>query len=123
MLSGESQHKAQTAGVRHRAETVVKITRARRILLFHVLALYDKPDLAALKAPFFHFEMKAGGENVIISSKGGPFHSLPNFAFDEAIHFRLFGKKPKRLEGVIHGNATMFWIGCGARVAMGPRFW
>ena len=71
MLSGESQHKAQTAGVRHRTKTVVKITRARSILLLHVLALYDEPDLAALKGTMLslNFVMEAGGENVIISSQ------------------------------------------------------
>jgi hypothetical protein len=42
MLSGESQHKAQTAGVRHRTKAVLKVTRPRCILLFHVLSLYDK---------------------------------------------------------------------------------
>ncbi len=43
MLSDEIQHKAQTAGVRHRTRlAVLKITRPRCILLFHVLSLYDK---------------------------------------------------------------------------------
>jgi len=57
MLSGESQHKAQTAGVRHRTETVLKITRSGSIFLFHVLALYDKPYLAALKGAIFPFNL------------------------------------------------------------------
>jgi RAB protein geranylgeranyltransferase component A len=53
MLSGESQHKAKTAGVRHRTKAVLKITRARCILLFHVLSLHDKTDLAALSISAF----------------------------------------------------------------------
>ena len=49
MLSGENQHKTQSADVMHRTKAVLKVTRVRCILLFQVLSLYDKTDLAELK--------------------------------------------------------------------------
>ena len=72
MMSGENQHKTQTAGVRHRTKVVLKITRVRCILLFHALSLYDKTDLAALKGVIFalYLVVKASIENVIFRIEG-----------------------------------------------------
>jgi hypothetical protein len=72
MLSGKSQHKAQTSGMSHRTKAVLKITRTRSILLFHVLSLYDKTDLAALEGAIFSFYciVKASSENVIFRIEG-----------------------------------------------------
>jgi hypothetical protein len=72
MMSGENQHKVQTAGVRYRTNGVLKIIRARCILLFHVLSLYDKTDLAVLKGVIFalYLVVKASGENVIFRIEG-----------------------------------------------------
>ena len=47
------KHKSQATGVRHRTETIFKVTRGRGIPLLHVLALYDKTDLAALEGSIF----------------------------------------------------------------------
>ncbi len=70
MLSGESQRKTQTVDVRYR--TKLKITRDRCILLFHVLSLYDKTDLATIKGAIFalNLVMKASSKNVIFWIEG-----------------------------------------------------
>jgi hypothetical protein len=49
MLSGESQHKAQTAGVRHRVKAILEVTRPRCILLRQVGRLM-RPSISAFSA-------------------------------------------------------------------------
>jgi hypothetical protein len=72
MLSDESQHETQTADMRYRTKAVLKITRARSILLLHVLSLYDKTDLTVLEGVIlsFYFIVKSRSQNVIFRIEG-----------------------------------------------------
>ena len=119
VLCSESQHNAQTTGVRDRTETIFEITGASSILFHHHLTLNDKSNFAAFEFTIFplDFVVKARGENVVIHLQGRTFHTQPNFAIDKPIHFRVLSSEPKWLQSMSHGGTTVFWIRRGARVA------
>jgi hypothetical protein len=119
VMCSESQHNAQTTGVRDRTKAIVEITGAIGILFYHHLALDDKPNFTAFECTIFplDFIVKTSGENVIVHLQGRTLHTQPNFPINKTIHFRVLSSKPERLQSMSHSSTTVFGIRRGPRVS------
>ena len=76
----------ETARMRHRAESILKIASTCIIFSAHVLSLYDQTDFALFKLSVFALDLvvKPRGENFVLRSEGGAKDFYPALATIES---------------------------------------
>jgi hypothetical protein len=112
MLGSQGENCAETACMRHRAESIFKIASTRIIFSAHVLSLYDQTDFAVFKLSVFALDLvvKPRGENFVLRSEGGAKDFYPALATIESVHLGFLGHQPGELERTAEHLVTVFGI-------------
>ena len=133
ILCRKGENHAETAGMRDRAESVLKISPSLFILSMHMLTLDNETHLALFEFPLLtlNFIVKASGEDFVLGSQSRSVDAYPAFSSRQAFHLQflrcdpcVFNRAAKHLTamfGVLHAPCVPFWSIGGFMLLLGLR--